>query len=181
MHSNGGRWHKSLTPKQEKFCLAYLATGNASEAYRRAYSASAMKAATVNRNAAALLRSNKIATRVAELRKPAIEKARLGLEQTLREVARLAYADPRRLFRSDGTLIPLHELDDDAAAMVASVEVDEIKTGGKVVGYTRKIKLWDKNSAIDKAMKHLGLFKEDNKQGAPSVVIIAATPADERL
>lgn len=28
------------------------------------------------------------------------------------------------------------------------------------------MKLWDKNSAIEKAMKHLGLFAEDNKQRA---------------
>ncbi|SQE31532.1 Terminase small subunit [Mannheimia haemolytica] len=26
-----------LTPKQEAFCLAYIETGNASEAYRQAY------------------------------------------------------------------------------------------------------------------------------------------------
>ncbi len=51
-----------LTPKQEKFCLAYLETGNASEAYRRAYNAAKMKAATVNRNAKALLDNTKITT-----------------------------------------------------------------------------------------------------------------------
>ena len=28
---------KKLTPKQESFCLAYIETGNASEAYRQAY------------------------------------------------------------------------------------------------------------------------------------------------
>ena len=36
----------SLTPKQEAFCLAYMETGNASEAYRRAYDADNMKPAT---------------------------------------------------------------------------------------------------------------------------------------
>ena len=40
-----------LTPKQEAFCLAYVETGNASEAYRRAYNAENMKPATVNRKA----------------------------------------------------------------------------------------------------------------------------------
>ena len=29
--------HKDLTPKQEAFACAYVETGNASEAYRRAY------------------------------------------------------------------------------------------------------------------------------------------------
>lgn len=53
-----------LTPKQEKFCLKYIETGNASEAYRHAYDAGNMKAATINRNATALLKNNKVATRL---------------------------------------------------------------------------------------------------------------------
>jgi len=56
-----------MTPKQETFCLAYIETGNASEAYRRAYDAENMKPETINRNAKALLDNNKIATRLDEL------------------------------------------------------------------------------------------------------------------
>ena len=37
-----------MTPKQEAFCLAFIETGNASDAYRRAYSAGKMKPATIN-------------------------------------------------------------------------------------------------------------------------------------
>ena len=59
---------KNLTPKQEDFCRFYIETGNASEAYRKAYDCERMKAETVNRNAAALLANNKIATRLEELR-----------------------------------------------------------------------------------------------------------------
>lgn len=58
---------QKLTPKQEKFCQAYIETGNASEAYRRAYKTENMKAETINRNAKALLDNTKIATRTAEL------------------------------------------------------------------------------------------------------------------
>ncbi|MGU9998175.1 terminase small subunit, partial [Bordetella avium] len=43
-----GALHMALTPKQEAFALAYVETGNASEAYRRAYSAERMKPETVN-------------------------------------------------------------------------------------------------------------------------------------
>lgn len=56
-----------MTPKQEKFCLLYRETGNASEAYRQAYDAGKMKPETINRNAKALLDNNKIATRLQEL------------------------------------------------------------------------------------------------------------------
>ncbi len=82
----------SLTPKQEAFCLAYLETGNASEAYRRSYSAENMKSATINRNAKALLDNSKIATRLAELQKPAANKAQLTLESHLARLDNLSRA-----------------------------------------------------------------------------------------
>lgn len=69
----------NLTQKQEAFCLAYIETGNASEAYRRAYSAGKMKPETVSRNAKALLDSSKIATRLEAVRQPAVEAAQVSL------------------------------------------------------------------------------------------------------
>ena len=78
-----------LTQKQENFCLAYIETGNASEAYRRSYSAGKMKPETINRNAKALLENNKIAARIAEIRKPAVKKAEITLEQHLNDLKRL--------------------------------------------------------------------------------------------
>ena len=58
----------SLTVKQENFCTAYIETGNASEAYRRAYDAENMKPATVNRKAVELLDNGKITARLGQLR-----------------------------------------------------------------------------------------------------------------
>lgn len=55
--------HK-LTLKQDAFCLSYMETMNASEAYRRAYGAENMAPATVNRKAMELLDNNKVATRL---------------------------------------------------------------------------------------------------------------------
>lgn len=57
----------TLTPKQESFCLKYIETGNASEAYRQSYEAGGMKSETINRNAKALLDNNKISTRIKHL------------------------------------------------------------------------------------------------------------------
>lgn len=78
-----------LTPKQESFCLAYLETGNASEAYRRAYSAEKMKPETVNRAAKEMIDLPKIAARLQELRKPAVKAAQITLEQHLKDLQRL--------------------------------------------------------------------------------------------
>ena len=76
----------ALTPKQENFCLAYLETGNASEAYRRAYDIGTMKPESVNRKAKELLDNVKITARLTQLRAPIIAKAQLTVEDLLREL-----------------------------------------------------------------------------------------------
>ncbi|WP_020208275.1 terminase small subunit [Gilvimarinus chinensis] len=78
-----------LTEKQERFCLAYIETGNASEAYRRSYDCSNSSESSVNRLAKALMDNIKIASRIDELRAPVREKAQLTLEQHLEDLKRL--------------------------------------------------------------------------------------------
>jgi phage terminase small subunit len=78
-----------LTPKQESFCLAFMETGNASEAYRRSYNAAKMKPEVVNINAFRLTENTKIALRLAELRKPAVERAQVTLEGHLNDLKAL--------------------------------------------------------------------------------------------
>ena len=56
-----------MTPKQERFCESYIETGNASEAYRQAYGAANMKAATINRRAKELMDNGKITARIEAL------------------------------------------------------------------------------------------------------------------
>ena len=75
-----------LTPKQEAFALAYVETGNASEAYRRAYNAVKMKPETVNRTAKGLLDNRKIAARVAELQAEHVERHKLTVDDLLAEL-----------------------------------------------------------------------------------------------
>ncbi len=79
----------SLTQKQENFCLSYIETGNASEAYRTAYDAEKMKPETITNKAHELLKNGDITARVAELRAPVIAKAQITLEQHLCDLKRL--------------------------------------------------------------------------------------------
>ena len=81
--------HK-LTHKQEKFCLAYIETGNASEAYRQAYSSSKMKPESVNESASRLLAAVKIAARLEQLRAPVRERAQITLESHLERLNHLS-------------------------------------------------------------------------------------------
>ncbi len=79
----------ALTIKQENFCLAYIETGNATEAYRRSYDSTNMKETTINRSAKELLDNPNITARLAELRKPVIERAQITLEQHLNDLKAL--------------------------------------------------------------------------------------------
>ena len=89
-----------------------------------------------------LLADPKVAAWVAEIRAKVAERTEITLETVLREVARLAFSDHRALFRENGSLKAPHELDNDIAAAVASVEVLEVFEGrGKarvLVGHTKK-------------------------------------------
>lgn len=82
-----------MTQKQENFCLAYIETGNASEAYRKAYPGTRMSDKTLNEAASRLLKNSKVVARLEELRKPATESAQITLAQhlsTLEELRELA-------------------------------------------------------------------------------------------
>jgi phage terminase small subunit len=78
-----------LTQKQDGFCLAYIETGNASEAYRRAYSTGKMKPETVANNAHGLLKRSEITARIDALRAPAVEQAQVTLARHLNDLKRL--------------------------------------------------------------------------------------------
>lgn len=122
--------------------------------------------------AAQLLTDPRVRELIDEMTASAAQISGLSLERTLQEVARLAYADPRRMFRPDGTLIPVHEMDDDVAATVASIE-HETKLAGDDGDIIRlaKLKTWDKNAALEKAMKHLGLYERDNAQRGENLAV----------
>ncbi len=76
-----------LTPKQEAFALAYFETGNAAEAYRRAYDVNdSAKDSWVYVEACQLLDHPKIAPRIRELRDQAAHLSIYTRQQALEEM-----------------------------------------------------------------------------------------------
>lgn len=78
-----------LTPKQEAFCLAFIETGNASEAYRSAYNATRMKPESVHRKAKELVDHGKVSARLVVLREKLAKAAGMSLEQHLADLKTL--------------------------------------------------------------------------------------------
>ena len=89
-----------LTQKQENFCLAYIETGNASEAYRRSYSCGKMKTETINRKAFDLFQNGNVTARIDELRKEAVKRNEITVDDLIAELeearqAALCADDPK--------------------------------------------------------------------------------------
>lgn len=161
-----------LTEKQEKFCVLYVTDdnlrGNGTDCYLEAFKPKKAKRKTINERASRLLADSKIQARIAALRKAASDRAEISDAEILREVARLCFTDPRKVINEDGTLKPVSEWPDEMAAAIASIEVfEEFEGKGKdkeFIGFTKKIKFWDKNPALEKLMRHRGMFEKHNKQ-----------------
>jgi phage terminase small subunit len=159
----------NLTPKQEAFCLRYIETGNATEAYRLSYDAEDMKPASISRKAFELLENVKITAYIAELKARQIKRHDVTIDRVIAEYAKLAFLDIRKAFDENGNLKPIHELDDDTAAAVSGLEVDKKvskmadENGEPMVeSYLHKIKLSDKKGALDSLAKTLGMFSDGN-------------------
>ncbi|WHP06773.1 terminase small subunit [Acinetobacter corruptisaponis] len=75
-----------LQPKQEKFCQLYIELGNASEAYRQAYSCGKMKDETINNKAYILRKKGEIRARISELQAEHKERHNLTVDDLIDEL-----------------------------------------------------------------------------------------------
>lgn len=150
---------RPLTHQQEAFCRAVVEGGNHADAYRRAYPRSIKwKPAHLWTAASELMAMPKVSRRVAHLQQLAVAQSGLKKVEILEEIRRLAHSDIAGIMHPDGRVKLPNELDAATRAAVASFKIDEY---GRV-----EYKFWDKNAALEKAAKHLGLYEVDNKQKA---------------
>ncbi|MGC8534913.1 MAG: terminase small subunit [Rhizomicrobium sp.] len=158
--------HAAAVVRRRTFAEAYIANGrNATQAAI----AAGYSPKTARMQGSRLLTCDdvKVVINAVAARSQAISG--LTADRTLLELARLAYFDPRKLFDDSGNLKAVADLDDDTAAAVAGLDVQDGR--GEDGAQTKKLKLWDKNAALDKAMKYLGLFEKDNAQRGPDLAL----------
>lgn len=139
-----------LTIKQENFCNYYIESGNASDAYRRAYSCGKMKDESINVNASKLLNNTKVALRVKELQLEQKERSDLKKEEAIKELTSIVRARITNVMCITGDSISLKNLEDlpdDVISAISSIK----QTNAGI-----EIKLYDKISAIDRLSKMKG-------------------------
>lgn len=173
-------------PKWERFCQEYLVDLVPGRAYERAgYKPRGNAADTAGHR---LLRNVHIQARIAELKQARSERTQIQADEILRELHTLATSnvDHYSVDGDTGDVSLAHDAPRRAMRAVASIKrkIRTYKRGDDDVREVDvEIRLWDKNSAIDKAMKHLGQYESDNKQKTPDTVRWevhqAARPTDE--
>ena len=152
------RGMRDLTPKQHRFVEEYLVDLNATQAYLRAGYKAIEEAA--RRNAARLLTKADIQAAIALEMNKRSDRTEITQDRVLKEYARLAFFDPRKLFDSTGRPKAIHELDDDTAAVVAGLDVVNVGNAELGEGEVLKFKLADKKGALDSVARHLGMFND---------------------
>ena len=114
------------------------------------------------------------------------DRAEWAIETILRELRRLGLSDIRKLYNEDGSLKLPKDWDAETASAVAGLEVDELFEGTgrerEQVGHTKKVKMWDKVSALEKLGKNLKLFTERHEHTIDKKLedIIASSMTDTK-
>lgn len=162
---------KRLTQKQENFCNYYIECGgNASEAYRRAYSCDKWKDKSVWEKASALLDNVKVQSRVRELQEEQKVKSDITKEKLLGELGNIAFSSIAHLHNTWIERKEFENLTDKEKSAIKSISTKILK---KNIGTSDdpeiidveyvKIEMHDKLKAIERICKMLGF-------DAPTVV-----------
>lgn len=152
----------SLTTNEQLFCDHYLSdcTFNGTKAAIAAGYSKKTAAAQASR----LLRKVKVQNYLSAKIEKVTTKLEISQERTMQEIGRLAFSSIKCLFNEDGSLKKITDLTEEEAAILSSVEIEEITAGyadnKASIGFTKKLKLWDKPKALEMLAKHYKIFSD---------------------
>jgi len=147
----------SLNEMQRAFCREYLLDFNATAAAKRAGYAEDSANATAGR----LMAIPRIHAYISGEMEKRATRTHVTQDRVLLEIARLAFNDPRKVFDSNGRLLPVKEWSDDVAACISSLKVTEVAGSETKLPMTvTEVKFWDKGKSLDLAARHLGMLND---------------------
>ena len=143
----------SLNLQQKTFCELYVSQPLDERAIDAAKKAGYAEKSIVT-TTSVLLKRPDIQTYISELRVAARLRSDITLDRIIDEYAKVAFFDIRTIYDERGNMKPVHELDDIAAAAIASIEVerDNVLTWTDTV----RIRTRDKLQALDRLRECLG-------------------------
>lgn len=141
-----GTSKQAASDRRKRFASAYVANGgNATRAHMQVYGSIEVTAAS---EGCKLTREPKTKAMIDNLRNEINQRYALTPERIYREVARIAYFDPAKMFDAEGKPLPIQDIDEDTRAAISALEIDVNE--GRV---TYRARQHDKNAALDKALK----------------------------
>ena len=127
-----------LTPKEVDFLHAYLTGHDEAAAYRQVFG----EDSAARHKGRRVLRRPIVASILGAVYLRRTAAVDITQEAVLRELAKIAFSDVREYLDDFGQLLPIHEIGDNAAGALSSIEID--KDDGSGI----KVKLWDKLAAL---------------------------------
>ena len=145
-----------LTPQQKRFCDEYmLDLCGAAAAVRANYAPGAAK-----ETASRLLTNNNVRAYVDIMMAERSARVGVNADRVVRELARIAFANPAKVVAEDGSILDTATEDDLAAISAIKVKTTHSKAG---VTVEREVRFTDKNKSLELLMRHAGMLI-DKKQ-----------------
>lgn len=141
--------HK-LTIKRENFCNYYVETGNASEAYRRAFTCKNMKDKTITEAASRLINDSNVNARIKELQGEIKKKSDITKEKILYELDCIINAKITDYIMLEEGRLSFKDFNELTESQVKAIE--SVKQGKNGI----ELKLHGKSWSIERICKMLG-------------------------
>ena len=159
-----------LSDKQKKFCEEYIIDFNQTQSAIKAGYSAKTAYSIGNEN----LKKPDIQAYIKELLSKREERTQITADMVVKEWAKIAFFDIRKIFHKEGGLLNPHDLDDETATIISSIKARDIKVGDDIETI-KEYRLNDKMKALDMLAKHLGMFekeKEDNNDTNVNLEIV---------
>lgn len=147
-----------LTEKQKKFCEEYVVDFNGTQAAIRAGYSEKTSNVTSSEN----LAKPNIQSYIQKLIKDREKRTEITADMVVKELAKIAFFDIRKIFHQDGRLVNPCDLDDDTSCVIAGIRARDVKSGEDIETIV-EYKLNDKIKSLELLGKHLGMFDKTIK------------------
>jgi len=148
-----------LKPKHKLFADEYVSNGgNASEACR---AAGIGKKGREGQNGWNVLHREDVQAYLSSINDASsivvLDSKTVSNERVLDEESKIAFFDPRVLFRDDGSLVPPPEWPEDVARCVSGIDIKEHRNREGHITYEYRVRFWSKGDSLNRIQKVLGM------------------------
>lgn len=165
-----------LEPKQLAFAEYLLQGKTQREAYKLA-GYKAVRGEDADSSASRIASNVKVSAYIQYRRNEIILRAQyttgVTVERTMKELERISFFDPAKLYDENGNLKNIPDMDEDVRRAIAGIDVMEEYEGTgkdrKFIGYTKKIRFWNKVEANKELCKIQGMYAPQRHEVAGEI------------